>query len=382
MEFGILKVGILKFNIFMKNIITQFSRLFVGILFIISGLIKLNDPVGFSYKLGEYFSEPVFNMPFLEPFALGLSIFLVILEVVLGVMLLVGYKTKTTIWSLLLLIVFFTFLTFYSAYFDVVKDCGCFGDALHLTPWESFTKDVVLLFFILILFFNQKLIKPLFTTQKTNFTVYVSVVLCAFMAVWVLNHNPIKDFRPYKVGTNIEKAMEIPEGAPKSVVEMIFIYKVNGVDKEFTEKDLMNIPEGATFVDRKDKVISEGYVPPIHDFTMTKDDSDYKEELLKEPKLLIFVTYDLTLSNPDGLKKLEKLNQDAKAKGYKVIAMTASGTDVIEKTKKEYGLNVDFYFCDATALKTVERANPSIVVVQNGTIVQKVHYNDIQDLIL
>lgn len=364
----------------MKNIITQFSRIFVGVLFIISGLIKLNDPVGFSYKLAEYFSEPVFNMPFLEPFALGLAIFLVILEVVLGVMLLVGYKTKTTIWSLLLLIIFFTFLTFYSAYFDVVKDCGCFGDALHLTPWESFTKDVVLLFFILILFFNQKLIKPLFAIQKTNFAVYVSVVLCAFMAVWVLNHNPIKDFRPYKVGTNIEKAMEIPEGAPKSVVEMIFIYKVNGVDKEFTEKDLMNIPEGATFVDRKDKVISEGYVPPIHDFTMTKDDSDYKEELLKEPKLLIFVTYDLTLSSPDGLKKLEKLNQEAKAKGYKVIGMTASGADVIEKTKKEYGLNVDFYFCDATALKTVERANPSIVVVQNGTIVQKVHYNDIQDL--
>ncbi|MEL1253699.1 BT_3928 family protein [Flavobacterium sp. DGU38] len=364
----------------MKNIITQFSRIFVGVLFIISGLIKLNDPVGFSYKLAEYFSEPVFNMPFLEPFALGLAIFLVILEVVLGVMLLVGYKTKTTIWSLLLLIVFFTFLTFYSAYFDVVKDCGCFGDALHLTPWESFTKDVVLLFFILILFFNQKLIKPLFATQKTNFAVYVSVVLCAFMAVWVLNHNPIKDFRPYKVGTNIEKAMEIPEGAPKSVVEMIFIYKVNGVDKEFTEKDLMNIPEGAIFVDRKDKVITEGYMPPIHDFTMTKDDSDYKEELLKEPKLLIFVTYDLTLSSPDGLKKLEKLNQEAKAKGYKVIGMTASGADVIEKTKKEYGLNVDFYFCDATALKTVERANPSIVVVQNGTIVQKVHYNDIQDL--
>lgn len=366
----------------MKNIITQFSRLFVGVLFIISGLIKLNDPVGFSYKLAEYFSEPVFNMPFLEPFALGLAIFLVILEVVLGVMLLVGYKTKTTIWSLLLLIVFFTFLTFYSAYFDVVKDCGCFGDALHLTPWESFTKDVVLLFFILILFFNQKLIKPLFNIQKTNFTVYASVVLCAFMAVWVLNHNPIKDFRPYKVGTNIEKAMEIPEGAPKSVVEMIFIYKVNGVDKEFTEKDLMNIPEGATFVDRKDKVITEGYVPSIHDFTMTKDDSDYKEELLKQPKLLIFVTYDLNLSNPDGLKKLEKLNQDARAKGYKVIGMTASGADVIEKTKKTYGINVDFYFCDATALKTIERANPSIVVLHNGTIVQKVHYNDIQDLTL
>lgn len=364
----------------MKNIITQFSRLFVGVLFIISGLIKLNDPVGFSYKLTEYFSEPVFNMPFLEPLTLGLAIFLVILEVVLGVMLLVGYKAKATIWCLLLLIVFFTFLTFYSAYFDVVKDCGCFGDALHLTPWQSFTKDIILLFFILILFINKKLVKPLFSNIVTNIITYASIILCIFMAVWVLNHNPIKDFRPYKVGANIEKGMEIPEGAPKSVVEMIFIYKVNGVNKEFSEKDLMNIPEGATFIDRKDKVITEGYVPPIHDFTMTKDDSDYKEELLKEPKLLVFVTYDLALSNPDGMKKLEKLNQEAKAKGYKVIGMTASGADQILKVKKQFGLNVDFYFCDATALKTIERANPSIVVIQNGTIIQKVHYNDIEDL--
>jgi len=364
----------------MKNIITQFSRIFVGVLFIISGLIKLNDPVGFSYKLAEYFSEPVFNMSFLEPLALGLAIFLVILEVVLGVMLLVGYKSRLTIWALLLLIVFFTFLTFYSAYFNVVKDCGCFGDALHLTPWESFTKDIVLLFFILILFFNQKLVRPLFSYAVTNLIVLISVALSALMAYWVLHHNPIKDFRPYKVGTNIEKGMEIPAGAPKSVVEMIFIYKVNGVDKEFTEKDLMNIPEGATFVDRKDKVITEGYVPPIHDFTMTKDDSDYKEELLKEPKLLVFVTYDLTLSSPDGMKKLEGLSKEAKAKGYKVVAMTASGADEIAKAKKQYGLDVDFYFCDATALKTIERANPSIVVIHKGTIIQKVHYNDIADL--
>ncbi|MEN2399875.1 BT_3928 family protein [Flavobacterium sp. MC2016-06] len=364
----------------MKNIITQFSRLFVGVLFIISGLIKLNDPVGFSYKLAEYFSEPVFNMPFLEPLALGLAIFLVILEVVLGIALLVGYKSKTTIWFLLLLIVFFTFLTFYSAYFDVVKDCGCFGDALHLTPWQSFTKDVVLLFFILILFINKKLVKPLFSNNITNGLTIISVALCAFMAYWVLNHNPIKDFRPFKVGNNIEKGMEVPEGAPKSVVEMIFIYKVNGVEKEFSEKDLMKIPEGATFVDRKDKVITEGYVPPIHDFTMVKDDSDYKAEFLKEPKLVIFVTYDLNLSAPEGMKKLEKVNQEAKAKGYKVIAMTASGPDEIAKAKKRYGLNVDFYFCDATALKTIERANPSIVVLHNGTIVQKVHYNDVDDL--
>jgi uncharacterized membrane protein YphA (DoxX/SURF4 family) len=364
----------------MKNIITQFSRIFVGLLFIISGLIKLNDPVGFSYKLTEYFSEAVFNLPFLEPITLGLALFLVIIEVVLGVMLLIGYKTKFTVWSLFLMILFFTFLTFYSAYFDVVKDCGCFGDALKLTPWQSFTKDVILLFFILILFFNKKLIKPLFPNTIQNILAYTAVILCAFMGYWVLNHLPLKDFRAYKVGTNIEKGMEIPEGAPKSVVEMIFIYKVNGVDKEFTENDLMNLPEGATFVDRKDKVITEGYIPPIHDFTMTKDDSDYKDELLQEPKLMVFVTYDLKRSDAAGMEQLEKLNQKATAKGFKVIALTGSEQKEIEKAKKQFGLAVDFYFCDATTLKTIERANPSIVIIEKGTIKQKVHYNDIETL--
>lgn len=364
----------------MKNIITQFSRIFVGLLFIISGLIKLNDPIGFSYKLAEYFGEPVFNMPFLVPFALAIALFLVIVEVVLGVMLLIGYKSKFTINSLLLLIVFFTFLTFYSAYFDVVKDCGCFGDALHITPWQSFTKDVVLLFFILILFFNRKLVNPLFGNTVQNIIAFASIALCVFMGYWVINHLPIIDFRPYKVGTNIQKGMRIPDNAPKSVVEMVFIYKVNGVDKEFNEKDLMALPEGATFVDRKDKVITEGYVPPIHDFAMEKDGSDYKEEFLDEPKLVMIVAYDLVHADKAGLIKLEKLNQEAKAKGYKVIGMTASSPEEIATSKKEFGMTFDFYFCDATALKTIERANPSIVVLEKGTILQKVHYNDIASL--
>ncbi|OOG78013.1 BT_3928 family protein [Flavobacterium sp. A45] len=365
----------------MKNIITQFSRIFVGILFIISGLIKLNDPVGFSYKLAEYFSEPVFNMPFFVPFSLAIALFIVILEVVLGVMLLIGYKSKWTIWLLLLLIVKFTFLTFYSAYFDVVKDCGCFGDALHLTPWQSFTKDVVLLFFILILFINMKLVKPLFSNKAQNSLSILTVLLCCFMGYWVINHLPLKDFRAFKVGNNIQKGMEIPEGAPKSVVEMIFIYKVNGVDKEFTEKDLANIPAGATFVDRKDKIISEGYVPPIHDFVMEKDGSDYKEELLQEPKLLMVVAYDLALANTDGLAKIEQINKKASAKGYKVIGMTASTPEQIEKIKKQYGITFDFYFCDAIPLKTIERANPSFVILEKGTVKQKVHYNDTEDLV-
>jgi uncharacterized membrane protein YphA (DoxX/SURF4 family)/peroxiredoxin len=364
----------------MKTFTTQFSRLFVGILFIISGLIKLNDPLGFSYKLDEYFSEPVFNLPFFVPFSLAIALFLVILEVVLGVMLLIGYKSKWTIYNLLLLVLLFTFLTFYSAYFDVVKDCGCFGDALHLTPWQSFSKDLILLFFILILFYNQKYIKPLFFTKIQNILVLTSIALCAFMGYWVLNHLPLKDFRPYKVGTNIRKAMEIPDNAPKSVVEMIFIYKVKGVDKEFTEKDLMSLPEGAEFVDRKDKVIVQGYQPPIHDFKLELNGEDKTDMILSKEKAILIMAYDLEKANRAGLQKINDIYKKAKEKGYYIALVTGSSTDIVNNVKKKYSFTFDILFCDATAIKTVERANPSFVVMNYGTIIQKTHYNDVDDL--
>lgn len=364
----------------MKNFITQFSRLFVGILFIISGLIKLNDPLGFSYKLDEYFSTSVFNMPVFVPYTLAIALFLVILEVVLGVMLLIGYKTKWTIWSLLLLVILFSFLTFYSAYFDVVKDCGCFGDALHLTPWQSFSKDLILLFFILIIFYNQKNIKPLFTNKIQNVLVLMSIVLSSFMGYWVLNHLPLKDFRPYKVGTNIQKSMEIPDNAPKSVVEMIFIYKVNGVDKEFTEKDLMNLPEGAEFVDRKDKVIVQGYIPPIHDFKLDLNGEDKTGTILSKEKTLLIVAYDLEKANLAGLQKINEIHKKAVEKGYYVALLTGSSPDVIAISKKKYNFTFDIHYCDATALKTIERANPSFIILNSGTVIQKVHYNDYNDL--
>lgn len=364
------------------KILTHFSRIFVGILFIISGLIKLNDPVGFSYKLQEYFSAEVLNLEFLIPFSLGIALFVVIFEVVLGVMLLIGFKPKFTMWSLLLMIVFFTFLTFYSAYFNKVTDCGCFGDALKLTPWQSFTKDVILLVFILILFFNIKLIKPFFKEAGVTLIVFASYTLCLVFAYYVLNHLPLIDFRAYKTGTNIQSAMIVPEGAPKSVYEMVFIYKVNGVEKEFTEKEINNVPEGAEFVDRKDKLITQGYVPPIHDFSIEKDGTDYTEEMLNTPKLILIISYDLEKAREKGLAKAEVFTKTAEAKGYKVIGMTASTPQTIEKIKKENNLTFDYYFCDATALKTIERSNPSIVVLEKGTIVDKKHWNDIDQIIL
>jgi uncharacterized membrane protein YphA (DoxX/SURF4 family) len=199
------------------KIIVYISRVLVGILFIFSGFIKLNDPIGFSYKLQEYFSADVLNLPFLEPYALLLSVFVVVFEVVLGVFLLVGYKPKFTVWSLLLMIVFFTFLTFYAAYFEKVKDCGCFGDFLKLKPWESFGKDVVLLLFILVLFFGVKHIKPLFSNLWTTVWAMAGFIISLWFGYHVLMHLPTLDFRAYAIGKNIKMGMEIPEDAPKPI---------------------------------------------------------------------------------------------------------------------------------------------------------------------
>src|SRR5690606_10922348 len=192
------------------RILDGVSRVIVGILFIISGLIKLNDPVGFSFKLKDYFAPEVLDLGFLVPYALLIAIFVVIFEVLLGVALLLGYLKKITLWSLLLMIVFFTFLTFYSAYFNKVTDCGCFGDAIKLTPWESFIKDVILLVLILILFFGRKYIQPFFSKNVRSIAIFASFVFCLAVTYWVLQHLPIIDFRPYKIGANIQEGMSVP----------------------------------------------------------------------------------------------------------------------------------------------------------------------------
>lgn len=364
------------------KILTQFCRFFVGILFIFSGLIKLNDPVGFSFKLDEYFSEAVFNLTFLQEFSLALAVILVIVEVLLGVMLLLGYFKKLTLWLLLLMIVFFTFLTFYSAYFNKVTDCGCFGDAIKLTPWESFSKDVILLVLILILFAGQKYIKPLFNKVGNTAITLIALAACSFMAYYVLNHLPIVDFRAYKVGTNIKKAMEIPEDAPKSIYDIVFTYKVDGVEKQFKMEELTNLPANAEFVSREEHLIQKGYEPPIHDLTMELEGQDYTPEVLAAPKALLIVAYDLNKASQQGLQTINETVKKAQLAGYEVIGLTASDRSIVDHIKSKYNLDLDFYFCDGTTLKTIERANPSYVILENGVIKDKKHWNDVKNLMI
>ena len=355
------------------------SRIIVGVLFIISGLIKLNDPMGFSFKLEEYFSPGVLDLPFLTPLALGISIFVVIVEVILGVLLLIGFKPKFTVWSLLLMIVFFTFLTFYSAYFNKVTDCGCFGDAIKLTPWESFTKDVILLVFILILFFGRKYIQPLFS-PKTNWIVGgVALLACILFANHVLAHLPSVDFRPYKIGANIQEGMSVPEDAPKPVYEYAWRFKVDGEEQIYvTEGDYPTVD--GEFIDVETTQIQAGYEPPIHDFTIEQEGQDYAAELLEEDKLVMVIAYDMAKSNLEAFEDVAKVTTKAKQNGYKVIGMSASSGDMAKKIIETYGLDFEFYFTDETTLKTIVRSNPAILVLNKGTIQQKVHYNDFDEL--
>ncbi|WP_223550752.1 BT_3928 family protein [Aestuariivivens sp. NBU2969] len=361
------------------KILVTISRIFVGVLFIISGLIKLNDPLGFSYKLQEYFSAEVLNIPFLEPYALGISIFVVVFEVVLGVFLLIGYKPKFTIWSLLGMIVFFTFLTFYSAYFDKVKDCGCFGDALKLTPWESFTKDVVLLFFILILFFGKKYVNPIFSKFPLTIVALLGFVLSLWFGYHVLMHLPSVDFRAYAIGKNIKEGMEIPEDAPKPILEYSWKFNVNGKEEIIVTDGSYPSVEGE-FVGVETKMIQEGYAPPVVDFSIESDEEDLTEYFLTEHNLIVVVSYSLEKIERGGALKLKTLQERARDNGYEIIGLTASGEDAKQRVKEDYGIDFDWYLCDEKALKTVVRSNPGVLELNSGTVMQKVHWNDIESL--
>ena len=361
------------------KVLVGVSRIFVGVLFIISGLIKLNDPVGFSFKLGDYFAPEVLNLPFLEPYALVIAVLVVILEVLLGVMLIVGYAKKFTLWSLLLMIVFFTFLTFYSAYFNKVTDCGCFGDALKLTPWESFSKDVVLLVLILFLYKGSGYIQPFFSKGVRSITVFISLILCLWLGLHVLEHLPVIDFRAYKVGTNITKGMQTPADAPRAVYQYNWSFDVNGQQKTVINRGEDPKIDG-TLLGVETSVLQKGYEPPIHDFSIERDGTDYTTQMLEEEHLLVVIAYNLNVAQNDGFIAIKEATDTALEKGYTVIGISASSTPETEKLAAKYDLDFKFYFCDMTALKTIIRSNPSIIRLEKGTILQKLHFNDVDQL--
>jgi len=313
------------------KILTLIFRLIVSFTFIFSGFVKLVDPLGSTYKFQEYFSSDVLNLEFLIPYALPFSIFLIMAELLLGVMLLLGYLPKFTMWSLFFMILVFLFLTWYSAYFDKVLDCGCFGDAVKLTPWESFYKNVVLLVFILVLLFSTKHIKPLINISFAKWATFLSFITFLYLTYYVLVHLPIIDFRPYAIGKNILEGM-----------------KAAGAE-----------------------------LPLIHDFYLENaDGKNLTDEVLNEDKVMLIVAYNLDKSDRQGFPKIKAVTDQAIKNGYKVYLLSASLEDDFLAIKDEFDLNFEMLFCDETTLKTIIRANPGIVTLQKGTVIGKWNWID------
>lgn len=353
-------------------------RLFVGTLFIFSGFVKSIDPLGTSYKIGEYFVE--FGLGFLEPYTLAMSVFMIVLEIVLGVTLLLGYLRDWTLRLLLLLILFFTFLTGYTTVTGNVTDCGCFGDFLKLEPYESFIKDLVLLFMIVVLFFRRKYIEPIASTYIAGPVTVISVLFFTWFCFSNFYFDiPIMDFRPYKAGKNIPAQMTVPEDK-KPVIEFVFVYenKETGEQKEFKAD---NLPKGDEweFKERTDKVVKEGETPAINNFSIVNSAGESMDSavLYNDDYVFMNVAYDLKHTSKSAFTEdIVPMAEKAQEDGYLFFTVTATDP---ESFKKEINANHPFYLADDIFLKTIIRSNPGLVIIKDGNVVMKWHHRHIPD---
>lgn len=357
------------------------ARILLGLTFIFSGFVKGIDPLGSTYKFTDYFNA--FHMPWLTGLAFALGILLAAAEFAMGVALVFNFFIRITSWVTLAFMIFFTGLTFVLALTNPVTDCGCFGDALIITNWQTFYKNIVLLALAIYIFRQRKNFAgkngSILSTAFTGMT----MVVYFYLVTYSYSHLPIIDFSPYKVGVNIPDAMKIPEGAPKDIYKNTFIYQniKTSEEKEFTEanypwKDTLNWK----FVKMEDPVlVQKGFTPPIHDFRIeTPEGEDIKDFFLYDEKYTyIAIAYNLEKANRDGMKKLAALAIEAKNKGYNFILLTSTSPDNFEAVKAETGANFDFFNADEITLKTIVRSNPGLIVLKKGTILRKYHFNNI-----
>ncbi len=368
----------------MKNKLIWFCRIAVGLLFIFSGLIKANDPLGFSYKLEEYFE--VFHTTWLNGFALSLSILLCALEMILGFALLVGVRAIQVIWGLLLLIIFFAFLTFYSAYFKVVQTCGCFGDAIPLTPWQSFTKDLILLLLVLVLFVNRKTVKSL-TNAKTSDKLLIGATIVSIgFGLYTYNFLPVMDFLPYKVGANILQEMKTPPGAPVDEFEVTYVLKNKNTqntktmsDKEYLKSGIWKDTTWAVQGSPESKLIKKGFEPKIRDLNIQDAQANnYNQELLSSPFYSLWiVAYNLDDTNSEAVNRINALAANL-TQNYntRTILLTSNAPENAQKFAKDHKLVSELFYADGVPLKSMVRANPGIILIKNGTVINKWHFHN------
>ncbi|MCC2548828.1 DoxX family protein [Hymenobacter sp. BT175] len=354
---------------------TRICWALLGIVFIFSGLVKLNDPIGTALKLEEYFE--VFSQDFGSFFmvfhssARLISILLSSLEVILGVALLLRWHLRKTLWTLLALLVFFAFLTFYSAFFNKVTDCGCFGDFIKLTPWQSFSKDLVLLGLWLVVFLNQRYLRRVFA-KGTLGVMYMTVATAVAIGigVYALGHLPYFDFLPYKVGNDIGKLMK-----PVAPLRFKYVMEKNGESKEFTE-----YPTDTTWKYKQMVALNPEDGPKITDFRIWNDTGDFTQEILKGNRLVLIVQ-NTDKTDRDRFDKINALFQSADSSRKKItpVVVTSSSPNEFDAFRHEVNLSAPFYYADATVLKSMIRSNPGFILLKDGVVKGKFHYHDIPD---
>lgn len=359
------------------------ARILLGVTFIFSGFVKGIDPLGSAYKFTDYFNA--WGMESLSPFAMALGIFLSATEFITGVALLLNVFISFFSIIALAFMGFFTVLTWIIAINNPVTDCGCFGDAFVLTNWQTFYKNILFSAFAVIVFLFRNKFKPAKQSLISSILATVTVFVFAYLIDYSYKHLPILDFRPYKVGTNIPEGMQIPEGADQDIYENIFYYKnkKTGKTKKFNQE---NYPWQDTltweFVSMEDPVlVKKGYEPPIQNFMI---ETHYGEDitdffLYDEAYTIMMISYDLEKADTGKNEEIRNLIEFANEQSINFIVLTSSLKKESDRFAEKHSLNIDFFNADEITLKTIVRSNPGFIMLKNGTIVDKWHYNDIPD---
>ena len=363
-------------------------RILVGVLFILSGLVKANDPLGLAYKMQEFFevwnaglaSSSFFAKDALQSFfyglhnqSLALSIVMITLEIVAGIALLIGWQKRAVLWLLLVLIVFFTFLTGYAYASGKFKNCGCFGDCLPITPLTSFIKDLALLLAILFLFFNQKYIQPL-ATKSVRMAVMALTLAATLLFQWfVLTYNPVVDCLPFKKGASITEGMKIPANAIPDSMAIRFVYEKEGKSFEFSPEGLPADLDSYTFVKRTDKLIRKGNAePPIKGFALSGNSNvDSTTIVLAQPlAVLYFIDGQHTISQKEK-ERFDKVYRQAVEKNIPLHVVSNGLEGLARALPPASFTEASFFKIDYTTFKTAARTNPSIYLLKQGTVVDK-----------
>lgn len=365
------------------RLVKNLCRIIVGIVFIYSGFVKGIDPLGSDYKFTDYFNA--FGMGWMNATTLFFSFALSLVEFLIGIALLFNLWVSRMAWGSLLFMAFFTPLTLVLALTNPVSDCGCFGDAMILTNWQTFWKNIILLLLAIMIFMYRKEYKsslPL-VGQFSFLALAGAGMLC--LSVYCYRHLPVLDFRPYAVGKNITEGMRLPEGAEPDQYEVTLKYKnkQTGEVQSFTEE---NYPWQDTlnweYESSSERLVKKGYITPIHDLIIEHPTlGNITEEILEDDNhTILAVAYNLTQSDMQYQPAINRLAEYAQEKGIRFYGLTSSSERDIETYKKRYHVPYEFCTADEIQLKTMIRSNPGVIILQKGTILDKWAGKDVPDV--